>query len=445
MKTLIKNARIVNEGEIFLGELLIENGRIADLGIHPIAVDDETVIIQADGAYLLPGVIDDHVHFREPGLTHKGTIYSESRAAVAGGVTSFMEMPNTIPPTLTQELLEEKFLLAENNAVANYSFYMGVSNTNLEEVLKTDPARVCGLKIFLGASTGNMLVDDNQVLETIFSQTPLLVAVHSEDETIIRENIARYKARFGADVPIHCHPEIRSEQACFTSTRNIIARARKHNTRLHILHLSTEKELSLLDTNIPLQNKRITAEVCVHHLWFSDVSYATLGSRIKWNPAVKTDSDRAALFAGLCNGTIDVVATDHAPHRWEEKDHPYFDCPSGGPLVQHSLVALCDLAKQKGLPMTFVADKMSHSVAECFKIVDRGYLRKGYYADIVLVKDNVEWKVTRDNIRYQCGWSPFEGTRFTHRVTHTFVNGNLVWENGQLHDEVKGKRLEFDR
>lgn len=443
MKTLIQNATIVNEGEMFVGDVLICKDRIEKVSEKAISVDNDMNTIDASGMYLLPGVIDDQVHFRDPGLTHKGSIYTESRAAVAGGVTSFMEMPNTNPQTLSQELLEEKFIHAEKNSPANFSFYMGASNDNLEEVLKTDKTKVCGVKVFLGASTGNMLVDNQEVLERIFSSCKLLIAVHSEDESIIQNNIAKYRKKYGEEVPIKYHPAIRSEEACYNSTERAVALAKKHNTRLHVLHLSTGAELELFDDDLPLKAKRITGEVCVHHLWFSDEDYDSFGTRIKWNPAIKTAEDRKALFSGLLSGKLDVVATDHAPHTINEKDNTYFKAPSGGPLVQHSLVAMCEIAKNNGLPLTFVSDKMSHAVADLFRVVDRGYIREGYFADIVLLKHE-KWKVAPENIRYKCGWSPFEGTTFSYKVHSTIVNGNVVFSNDEVVKGVYGKRLEFN-
>lgn len=443
MKTLIQNATIVNEGEIFVGDVLIRKDRIEKVSEKPISVENDMNTIDASGMYLLPGVIDDQVHFRDPGLTHKGSIYTESRAAIAGGVTSFMEMPNTNPQTLSQELLEEKFKHAEKNSPANFSFYMGASNDNLEEVLKTDNTKVCGVKVFLGASTGNMLVDKQEVLEGIFSSCKSLIAIHSEDESVIQKNVAEYREKYGEEVPIECHPEIRSEEACFKSTERAVALAKKHGTRLHVLHLSTAKELDLLDGDIPLKEKRITGEVCAHHLWFSDKDYEKYGTRIKWNPAIKREEDRSALLSGLLSGKLDVVATDHAPHTVEEKENTYFKAPSGGPLVQHSLVAMCEIAKQNGLPLTFVADKMSHAVADLFRIVDRGYVKEGYYADLVLIKDE-NWTVSTDNIRYKCQWSPFEGTTFSHKVHTTIVNGNIVFCEDEIVEGHLGKRLEFN-
>lgn len=445
MKYLIENAQIVNEGEIVTGHVLVDEDRIKCISEDKIPVDGDVVIIDATGKYLLPGVIDDQVHFRDPGLTHKGSIYTESRAAVAGGVTSFMDMPNTIPQTLTQQILEEKYKKANNASVANYSFFMGASNDNLEEVLKTDPKTVCGVKVFLGASTGNMLVDNKDTLEEIFSKCKMLIAIHSENETIIQQNIAIYKEKYGEEVPISCHPDIRSTEACFSSTEKAVNLALKHNTRLHVLHLSTQKELSLFSNLIPLCQKHITAEVCVHHLWFCDEDYEKYGTKIKWNPAIKKRSDRDALFNALCNGKIDIVATDHAPHTREEKDNSYFKAPSGGPLVQHSLVAMCELANKHGLPLTFVADKMCHAPADCFGVEERGYIKEGFFADLVILDPNANQTINPSNILYKCGWSPFEGITFSSTVTHTFVNGNLVWCDGNIIEGSHGKRLTFKK
>ena len=445
MKYLIENAQIVNEGEIFTGHVLVDEDKIKSISEQKISVNEEVLIIDAAGKYLLPGVIDDQVHFRDPGLTHKGSIRTESRAAVAGGVTSFMDMPNTIPQALTREILEQKYLKAQKDSIANYSFFMGASNDNLDEVLKTDPENVCGVKVFLGASTGNMLVDDPDTLDEIFSKCKMLIAVHSEDETIIQQNTAIYKEKYGDDVPVSCHPDIRSAEACYSSTEKAVNLALKNNTRLHVLHLSTEKEMSLFSNLIPLSQKQITAEVCVHHLWFCDEDYEKYGTKIKWNPAIKKRSDRDALFAALCNGKIDIVATDHAPHTLEEKDNSYFKAPSGGPLVQHSLVAMCELAKEHGLPLTFIAEKMCHAPAQCFGVEKRGYIKEGYFADLVLLDTNASQTINSKNILYKCGWSPFEGTTFSSQVTHTFVNGNLVWCEGCIIEGSNGKRLTFKK
>ncbi|OFY85674.1 MAG: dihydroorotase [Bacteroidetes bacterium RIFCSPLOWO2_12_FULL_35_15] len=445
MKTiLIKNANIVNEGKIFHGNVLIENDRIAKISSTEITTKAE-LVIDASGKYLFPGCIDDQVHFREPGLIHKAEIYTEAKAAVAGGVTSFMEMPNTVPNTFTQELLEEKYKRASEVSLANYSFFMGASNDNIEEVLKTNPRNVCGIKVFMGSSTGNMLVDKNETLEALFSKCKLLIATHCEDETTIKNNIAIYKEKYGEDIPMECHPLIRSEEACYKSSALAVALAKKHNTRLHILHISTAKELELFDSKIPLKQKRITAEACIHHLWFSDEDYKTKDVFIKWNPAVKKVSDRDALLKGVLENKIDIIATDHAPHTLEEKQQSYFKAPSGGPLVQHSLVAMLELHKQGKISLEKIAEKMAHAVADCFQIEKRGYIREGYFADLVLVDLNDPWTVDKSNIYYKCGWSPFEGITFHSKITHTFVNGNLVYDKGHFNHSEKGQRLLFER
>ena len=443
---LISNALIINEGKTFAGNVLINDnliGKILPEGSSAGVKADQ--VIDAQGNYLIPGVIDDQVHFREPGLTHKGDIYTESRAAVAGGVTSFMEMPNTNPQTLTQTLLEEKYSLASGRSLANYSFYMGAANDNLDEILKTDPARVCGIKIFMGASTGNMLVDNPETLKAIFSQSPMLIAVHCEDETTIRRNTEIMRNRFGEDVPVYYHPVIRDAEACYRSSSLAVELAAKYNTRLHLLHLSTAREMSLLHGGIPLTEKRITAEVCVHHLLFDNRDYFTLGNLIKWNPAIKSPEDKEALFQGLLEGKIDVVATDHAPHTLAEKQNTYFRAPSGGPLVQHSLVAMLEFCSQGRLKPEQVVDKMCHAPAELFRINRRGYIREGYYADLVIVDPNRRWTVATDNLLYKCGWSPLTGMSFSSAVTHTFVNGNLVYDQGHLLENYKGMRLSFER
>ncbi len=444
MKTiLIINSNIVNEGKIIRGNVLIQNDQIAKISSAEINIKAD-LIIDATGKYLFPGCIDDQVHFREPGLIHKAEIYTEAKAAVAGGVTSFMEMPNTIPNTFTQELLEEKYKRASEVSLANYSFFMGASNDNIDEVLKTNPRNVCGIKVFMGSSTGNMLVDKNETLEALFSKCKLLIATHCEDETTIKNNIAIYKEKYGEDIPMECHPLIRSEEACYKSSALAIALAKKHNTRLHILHISTEKELELFDSTIPLKEKRITAEACIHHLWFSDEDYKTKDVFIKWNPAVKKASDRNALIKGVLENKIDIIATDHAPHTLEEKQQSYFKAPSGGPLVQHSLVAMLELNRQGKISLEKIAEKMSHAVTDCFKIEKRGYIREGYFADLVLVDLNSPWTVDKSNIYYKCGWSPFEGAVFHSKITHTFVNGNLVYENGHFNHSEKGQRLLFE-
>lgn len=441
-KILIKGAQIVNEGEVFEGDLLIKDERIEKISKAGISPKGDEKIIDAEGLYLLPGLIDDQVHFREPGLTHKAEIYTEAKAAVAGGITSFMEMPNTVPNTLTQELLEEKYQRASQVALANYSFFMGASNDNLEEVLKTDENEVCGVKIFMGSSTGNMLVDEDEVLEEIFSQCPLLIATHCEDEDTIRRNLELAREKYGEDVPMEQHPIIRSEEACYLSSSKAAALAKKHQTRLHILHISTAKELALFDQG-DLNQKHITSEACIHHLWFTDADYAKKGSRIKWNPAVKTEADRRAIRQAVNEDIIDVIATDHAPHTIAEKDNKYFDAPSGGPLVQHALAALLEMYHEEVFDLPTVVRKTSHAVADCFQIRERGYLREGYFADLVLVDLNQPWQVSKENILYKCGWSPFEGQSFRSSVVSTFVSGHHAYEKGKFNESVKGKRMQF--
>ena len=443
-RTLIKNVNIVNEGLVFKGDVLIEDRFILKVSESEINLAAD-VIIDGTDQYLFPGCIDDQVHFREPGLTHKGEIYTEAKAAVAGGVTSFMEMPNTIPNVFTQELLEEKYKRASEVSLANYSFFMGASNDNLEEVLKTDPQNVCGIKVFMGSSTGNMLVDKRETLEGLFSQCKMLIATHCEDEETIRHNMQVYKEKYGEDVPVECHPLIRSEEACYKSSSLAVELAKKYNTRLHILHISTAKELELFDNSIPLKEKRITAEACIHHLWFSDEDYKTKGNFIKWNPAVKKASDRDAILKAVLENKIDVVATDHAPHTIEEKGQTYFKAPSGGPLVQHSLVAMLELYHQGKISLEKIAEKMAHAVADCFQIEKRGYIREGYFADLVLVDLHKSFVVHESNIFYKCGWSPFEGFEFHSSIKYTFVNGQLVYENGLFNESVKGVRLTFER
>ncbi|MBT6699122.1 MAG: dihydroorotase, partial [Flavobacteriales bacterium] len=382
---------------------------------------------------------------REPGLTHKANIYTESKAAIAGGITSYMEMPNTNPQTLTQELLEQKFKIAEEDSLANFTFFMGVSNNNLEEVLKTDPKTVGAIKIFMGSSTGDMLVDDRKVLEEIFSKTPMLIAVHCEDENIIQENIAKAKEIFGEEVPISEHPNIRSEEACFKSSSFAVELAKKHNSRLHVFHLSTEKEIKLFDNTIPLSEKRITAEVCIHHLWFDESDYQEKETLIKWNPSVKKKSDQEALFQALLDDKLDVIASDHAPHTLEEKKNPYFKSPSGGPLVQHTLLAMLEFYKNGKITLEKVVEKMCHNPAICFQIEDRGFVKEGFFADLVLVDLEKSWEVTKENILYKCGWSPFEGQNFHSTITHTFVNGHIAYEYGSFDESTKGQRLKFNR
>jgi dihydroorotase len=443
-KILIQNAKIVNEGTIFEGDLLIENEFIVKID-SKISVDKNTKIIDAEGQYLLPGVIDDQVHFREPGLTHKATIASESKAAVAGGITSFIEMPNTNPPCITQELLEDKFKIAANSSLANYSFMIGGTNTNLEELLKTNPKTVAGIKLFLGSSTGNMLVDDEAFLEKLFSSTDLLIAVHCEDEQTIQKNLSLYKEKYGDDIPIEFHPIIRSEEACYLSSSKAIALAKKNGARLHVFHLSTAKETELFQNDLPLKDKRITAEVCIHHLWFDENDYQQKGSLIKWNPAIKTVSDKEGLWKALLDDSIDVIATDHAPHTLEEKNQVYTKAPSGGPLVQHALSAMLEMVHQEKITIEKMVEKMCHNPAILFQIEKRGFIKEGFYADLVLVDIKKPWTVNKENILYQCGWSPFEGTSFQSKITHTFVNGNLVYQNGEFLSVIKGKRLTFNR
>jgi len=443
MLTLIKNAQIVNESKIYKSDVLIENQIIKEIA-NNINIDVDQ-IIDAEGLHLLPGVIDDQVHFREPGLTHKANIYTESKAAVAGGITSFMEMPNTNPQALTEELLEDKYEIASKTSIANYSFFMGASNDNLEEVLKTNPKNVGAIKIFMGSSTGNMLVDNKAVLEEIFSKSPMLIAVHCEDEAIIQENIEKAKQQYGEGIPISEHPNIRSAEACYKSSSMAIELAKKHNTRLHIFHLSTEKEIELFDNNIPLEKKRITAEVCIHHLWFDESKYDEKGTLIKWNPAVKKESDKNALFQALLDGKLDVIATDHAPHTLEEKSNNYFNAPSGGPLVQHALPAMLEFVKNGKISLEEVVEKMCHNPAICFRVEERGYIREGYFADLVLVTLNSPWEVNKENILYKCGWSPFEGETFNAKITHTLVNGHIAYKHGCFDETQKGMRLTFDR
>lgn len=442
----IINARIINEGEIFRGELIIKNNRIDKIIKGQSGkVEDAAEVIDVNGKYLLPGVIDDQVHFRDPGLTHKADLYSESKAAVAGGITSYMDMPNTIPPVLTQDLLEEKYRLAAQKSLANYSFYMGASNDNIDEIIKTDPLNVCGVKVFMGASTGNMLVDDPDALNDIFSRSNLLVAVHCEDEDTIRQNLLLAMEKYDEDVPIEMHPVIRSEEACYKSSSLAVKLAQRYNTRLHILHLSTARELDLFDNKISLDKKRITAEVCVHHLWFSDEDYKKKGTRIKWNPAIKTLKDKEGLIEGLLNGKIDVIATDHAPHTADEKQNRYFKAPSGGPLVQHSLIAMFELALDGKISVEQVVEKMCHNPAICFQVDKRGFLREGYWADLTVVDADAAWVVDKSNILYKCGWSPFDGETFRTKITHTFVNGNLVYFDGKFDESNRGQRLKFNR
>ena len=443
MLTLIKNAKLVNEGQVYQADVLIENQLIKEIS-REISIEADYTI-DAKGLHLLPGVIDDQVHFREPGLTHKANIYSESKAAVAGGITSFMEMPNTNPQALTQELLEDKYVIASKTSIANYSFFMGASNDNLEEVLKTDPKKVGAIKIFMGSSTGNMLVDNRNVLEEIFKKSPMLIAVHCEDEQTIQDNTIAAKKEFGEEVPISEHPNIRSADACYKSSSMAVELAKKYNTRLHVFHLSTEKEISLFNNTLPLAKKLITAEVCIHHLWFDESKYAEKGTLIKWNPAVKKASDKDALFQALLEDKLDVIATDHAPHTLEEKSNTYFNAPSGGPLVQHALPAMLAFVKQEKISIEKVVEKMCHNPAICFKVENRGFIREGYFADLVLVNLDKPWEVNKNNILYKCGWSPFEGETFNAQITHTFVNGHIAYEYGNFDETQRGMRLTFDR
>ena len=445
-RILIKNAKIVNDGKIFEGDVLIENDLIVEISDSISAKSSACKIIDAEGNYLIPGAIDDQVHFREPGLTHKGDIESESRAAVAGGITSFIEQPNTIPNAVTQDILEQKYQLASENSYANYSFMMGGTNENLEEILKTNPKNVAGLKLFLGSSTGDMLVDSSESLEKIFSTTKLLIAVHSEDETTVKANLEKYKAIYGDEIPVEFHPQIRSVEACYKSTERIVKLAKKTGARLHVFHLSTAKELEFFTNKIPLEEKQITAEVCIHHLWFSDEDYKTKGNLIKWNPAIKSADDRKALWEALNDGRIDVIATDHAPHTLEEKKHKsYMKAPSGGPLVQHAVVAMFEAFHQGKISIEKIVEKMCHNPAKIFKIEKRGYIKVGYYADLVIVNSGLPWSVKKENILAKCGWSPFEGFTFKSRITHTFVNGQLIYSAFKVKDIRAGKRLLFDR
>lgn len=443
--TLIKNAKIVNEGVVFEGDVLIENEYIVEIAASISPKSPNCKIIDAEGNYLIPGAIDDQVHFREPGLTHKGDIESESAAAVAGGITSFIEQPNTVPNAITQEILEEKYQIAAHKSHANYSFMMGGTNDNLEEILKTNPRNVAGIKLFLGSSTGNMLVDNPEALEKIFSSTKMLIAVHCEDEATIKDNLEKYKEQYSDIIPVECHPLIRSEEACFISSSKAIALAKKTGARLHVFHLSTAKEMDLFTNKIPLEEKQITAEVCIHHLWFSDEDYKTKGNLIKWNPAVKTANDRKALWEALLDGRIDVIATDHAPHTLEEKKQDYLKAPSGGPLVQHAVVAMFETYHQGKISIEKIVEKMCHNPAKIFKIENRGFIKVGYYADLVIVNTGLPWNVKKENILAKCGWSPFEGYNFKSRITHTFVNGQLAYQNFKVKDIKVGQRLLFNR
>jgi len=445
MNYLIKNATLVNEGKQRKSDVLVSGAYIQKIAEHITDYPENTEVIEAEGKYLIPGLIDDQVHFREPGLTHKANIATESKAAVAGGITTFIEMPNTVPQATTQELLEEKFSVAAKTSYANYSFMFGGTNDNLEELLKTDPTKVAGIKLFLGSSTGNMLVDDETILEKIFSSTKMVISVHCEDEATVRKNLAHYQNIYGDDIPMELHPIIRSEEACYISSSKAIALAKKTGARLHVFHLSTAKETHLFRNDIPLAEKQITSEVCVHHLWFSEEDYLTKGSHIKWNPAVKTAQDRAGLWEALLDDRIDVLATDHAPHTLEEKAQPYTSAPSGGPLVQHALLALLEKVKEQVIPIEKLVEKACHNPAILFQIEKRGYLREGYYADLVLVDPNKAQTVTKENVLYKCGWSPFDGTTFSSTVTQTFINGTLMYNEGAFNETAKGKRITFTR
>lgn len=444
-KVLIKNAKIVNEGSIFEGDVFIEDGIITEISSSISAKSPNLSIIDAEGNYLIPGIIDDQVHFREPGLTHKETIEAGSKAAVAGGITSFIEMPNTQPQTTTVELLEEKYELAAKSSYANYGFMFGGTNDNLEEIRKIDPKKVPALKLFLGSSTGNMLVDDEKVLEKIFKESPVLIAAHCEDEKTIQKNLQEHLEQYGEDIPVELHPKIRSEEACYLSSSRAVALAKKTGARLHVFHLSTAKELKLFDGKKPLKDKLITAEVCIHHLWFNDEDYAKKGTFIKWNPAVKTKKDQEALLKALIEDKIDVIATDHAPHTREEKKNIYTKAPSGGPLVQHALPAMLQMHHQGKISLEKIVEKMCHNPAILFDIEKRGFIKEGYKADLVIIDLNAPWAVQPGNTLYKCGWSPFEGTTFKSRITHTFVNGNLVYKNFNFNPFIQAERLTFDR
>ena len=443
MNYLLKNGTIINEGRVFTSDILIKEDRIEKIG-GIIENNCGAVEIDASGKLIIPGCIDDQVHFREPGLTHKGTIFSESRAAVAGGITSFMEMPNTVPNALTQELLEEKYAIASKSSIANFSFFMGASNDNLAEVLKTNPTNVCGIKVFMGSSTGNMLVDNEKALEGLFSQVGMLIATHCEDENTIKANLEKAKTLYGEHIPIQEHPIIRSEEACYKSSAFAVSMAQKYGSRLHVLHISTEKETHLFENTIPLEQKKITAEACIHHLWFSEKDYNSKGNFIKWNPAVKKESDRLGIWKALLDNRIDVIATDHAPHTLQEKSQSYLNAPSGGPLVQHGLLAMLEKVKEGVLSLEKVVEKMCHSPAILFRIKERGFIREGYKADLVVISQEKSPIVTKENCLYSCAWSPFEGIQFSHTIEKTFVNGNIVFKDNTIYDGNLGQRLIFN-
>ena len=442
-RTILRNAQIVNEGQRYFADLSIRGEIIESIGGQiDLPCDQE---IDLNGNLLIPGCIDDQVHFREPGLTHKADIYTESRAAAAGGITSFMEMPNTVPNALTQGLLEEKYAIAAEKSIGNYSFFMGVSNDNYDEVMRTNSEHVCGIKIFMGSSTGNMLVDNYHTLERVFANAPALIATHCEDEATIKHNLAKAKERFGLEIPIEMHPIIRSQEACYLSSSFAVELAKKTGARLHVLHISTGKETALFSNTLPLKEKKITAEACVHHLWFSDDDYAMKGNLIKWNPAVKTQEDRTAIWKAVLENRIDVIATDHAPHTLEEKEQNYLNAPSGGPLVQHALLAMLEKSIQGVISIERIVEKMAHAPADLFRIENRGYIKEGYFADLVEINPKHKTAVSRNNLFYKCGWSPFEGITFSHEVSRTFVNGRLVYEGGNMIEGSNGKRLLFNR
>jgi len=442
--TLIRNATMINEGLIKKADVLIQGDKIVRIS-EPGLEAGKAKIIDAEGKWLIPGVIDDQVHFRDPGFPEKADFHSESVAAVAGGVTSVMDMPNTKPQTVTRELLDEKLELVSGKSLTNFALYFGATNDNIEEIRKLDTSKVCGIKVFMGSSTGNMLVDNPESLRRIFAEAPVLVAVHAEDDSLIRENLDRYEKEFGINIPFVLHPAIRSAEACYRSSAKAVELALIYGTRLHVLHLSTAREMALFDNTVPAKHKKITAEVCVHHLWFDEADYMKYGTRIKWNPAIKTQEDKKGLWDAMMDDHIDVIATDHAPHTWQEKARPYLLAPSGGPLVQHSLVAMLEKVHQGKISLEKVVEKMCHTPADIFSISDRGYIRTGYQADLVLIDPNYPWVVGKDNILYKCGWSPFEGIRFTSRVTHTIINGHLVYENGEIDRDYRGKQLTFLR
>jgi dihydroorotase len=443
MAILIQNASLVNEGKILIADVLIENELIIKIGSN-LSTEGVEKIVDATGKFLFPGAIDDQVHFREPGLTHKAEIYTEAKSAVAGGVTSYMEMPNTVPATTTISLLEDKYKRASEVSLANYSFFMGTTNSNIDELLKVDASKVCGVKIFMGSSTGDMLVDNVEALENVFSKVKMLIAVHCEDDPMIKNTLSKLKEELGENIEPKHHPFIRSEEACYKSSSYAVGLAKRFGTRLHILHISTAKELALFTNELPLKDKKITSEACIHHLWFSEEDYLTKGNYIKWNPAVKKSTDRESILQAVLDGRIDVIATDHAPHTIAEKEQAYLLAPSGGPLVQHSIVAMLELYHQGKISLEKIAQKMSHNVADLFRIQKRGYIKEGYFADLVLVDLNNPWTVTKENVLSKCGWSPFENYTFKSRVIQTYVSGHLVYDNGIFDESVKGQRMLFN-